>query len=201
MLKPGWLDRNATPKNKLMLVLVSVLVAANLTATPSSVPRKSPEFLVSEPFGNTVLLSSLRGKVVVIEFFFLQSNHCTRVAKMLNELNHEMGARGFQALGVVFDPPNVPDSHGELIRPAVNFFHLTYPVGYSHKEDVDSFLDRKPQEILNIPQIVVIDRDGIIRAVSGGTGGDPRLEDEASLRALVEELLNHGTGNVRATKK
>jgi DNA-binding winged helix-turn-helix (wHTH) protein len=36
-----------------------------------------------------------------------------------------------QALGVVFDPPNVPDSHGELIRPAVNFLHLTYPVGYA----------------------------------------------------------------------
>ena len=202
MLKPGLQDRNSTSENKLIvLILVSALFGANLAAAPSSVPRKSPEFLVSEPSGNTVLLSSLRGKVVVIEFFFLQSNHCTRVAKMLNELNQDLGSRGFQALGVVFDPPNVPDSHGELIRPAVNFFHLTYPVGYSHKGDVDSFLDRKPQEILNIPQIVIIDRDGIIRAVSGGTGGDPRMEDEASLRALVEELLNQSPGNVRATKK
>ena len=201
MLKPGLPDRNATPKNKLMLVLVSALVAANLTATPSSVPRKSPQFLVSEPFGNTVLLSSLRGKVVVMEFFFLQSNHCTRVAKMLSELNQEMGARGFQALGVVFDPPNVPDSHGELIRPTVNLLHLTYPVGYSRKADVDSFLDRKPREVLNIPQIVIIDRDGMIRAVSGGTAGDARLEDETSLRALVEELLNQGTATARGAKK
>src|SRR5262249_28799766 len=98
-----------------------------------------------------------------------------------------------QALGVVFDPPNSHDSHGELIAPAVDFFHLTYPVGYSHKTDVDRFLDRKPQEVLNIPQIVIIDRKGMIRAVSGGAGGDPRLEDEASLRTAIERLLDEGT--------
>jgi hypothetical protein len=73
------------------------------------------------------------------------------MTRMLNKLNTEMGPRGFQAVGVVFDPPNTPDSHGELIFPAVNFFHLSYPVGYSHKVDVDRYLDRKPQEILNIP--------------------------------------------------
>lgn len=201
MSKPDILQRHAAPNKLRALILVSALFATNLTAAPSSVPRKSPEFSIAEPSGSSILISSLRGKVVAIEFFFLQSNHCTRVAKMLNDLNQEMGARGFQALGVVFDPPNVPESHGELIRPAVNFLHLTYPVGYAHKADVDNFLDRQPREILNIPQIVIIDRDGIIRAVSGGTGGDPRLEDEASLRALVEQLLSQGTATARGAKK
>jgi peroxiredoxin len=201
MPRPSLLQRNATTKKLRVLLLVSALFATNLAAAPSPIPRKSPEFLIAEPSGNTILLSSLRGKVVAIEFFFLQSNHCTRVAKMLNELNQQMGMRGFQALGVVFDPPNVPDSHGELIRPAVNFLHLAYPVGYAHKADVDIFLDRKPQEILNIPQIVIIDRDGMIRAVTGGVGGDPSLEDEASLRLLVEELLKQETGSARGAKK
>jgi hypothetical protein len=202
MPKRSLLQHNTGPKNKVsVLVLVSTLFAANLAAAPSSAPRKSPEFLISEPSGNTILLSSLRGKVVAVEFLFLQSNHCTRVAKKLNKLNTELGARGFQALGVVFDPPNVPDSRGELIAPAVNFFHLTHPVGYSHKSDVDRFLDRKPQEILNIPQIVIIDRDGMIRAVSGGAGADPRLEDEASLRGFVEGLLRERIGTVSAGKK
>jgi len=201
MSKRGFLQRSVIAKKLTVLMMVSALFATSLVAAPSSVPRKSPEFLISEPSGNAILLSSLRGKVVVMEFFFLQSNHCTRVAKMLSELNQEMGARGFQALGVVFDPPNVPDSHGELIRPTVNLLHLTYPVGYSRKADVDSFLDRKPREVLNIPQIVIIDRDGMIRAVSGGTAGDARLEDETSLRALVEELLNQGTATARGAKK
>lgn len=183
------------------LILLFALVAYNVAALPSSVPRKSPDFTIAEPSGKATLFSSLHGKVVAIEFFFLQSNHCTRVARMLNKLNTEMGPRGFQAIGVVFDPPNTPDSHGELIFPAVNFFHLSYPVGYSHKVDVDRYLGRKPQEILNIPQVVIIDRKGLIRAVSGGAGGDPHLEDEAVLRALIDRLLSERTEGVSGPKK
>jgi hypothetical protein len=32
----------------------------------------------------------------------------------------------------------------------------------------------------------------MIRATSGGRGGDPALEDESSLRNLIEGLLNEG---------
>ena len=190
MSRPGLLKfHTRTRKRSALLFLVLVLLACSLAAVPSAVPRQSREFTISVPSGGPLLLSAFRGKVVVIEFFFLQSSHCTRVAKILNKLYGEMGSRGFQPLGVVFDPPNAPESHGELIAPAVTLLKLTYPVGYSHKVDVDTFLDRKPKEILNIPQIVVIDRSGAIYAVSGGAGGDPRLEDEASLRALIDTLL------------
>jgi hypothetical protein len=51
------------------------------------------------------------------------------------------------------------------------------------------YLGRKGNEILNIPQVVVIDRAGMIRATSGGKGGDPALEDENSLRNLIDGLL------------
>src|SRR5215469_7574039 len=159
-------------------LVVLLLTFSAVAATPSFVPHKSPEFTVTEPSGKITELSALRGKVVVLEFFFLQSNHCTRVAKILNNLNLELGRRGFQALGVVFDPPNVPESHGQLVGPAVSFFKLSYPVGYSSKAEVDRYLARQPHEIFNIPQIVVIDRAGMIRAESGPAGGDPRLEDE-----------------------
>lgn len=202
MPKPGPLRRYTLLKRVLtVLILASALFASTLAAAPSSVARTPPEFTISEPSGKSIALSSFRGKVVAIEFFFLQSNNCTRVAKMLNKLNDDMGTRGFQALGVVFDPPNAPASHGELVGPAINFFHLTYPVGYSRKAEVDSFLGRKPREILNIPQVVVIDRNGVIRAVSGGPGGDPRLENEVSLRALIESLLNQAGGDSKGAKK
>ena len=186
--------------------IASILPAAILAALPAilssagplPLPRKSPDFTISEPSGKNIRISSFQGKVVVVEFFFLQSNHCTRVAKMLNQLRQEMGPRGFEAVGVVFDPPNAPPSHGELVAPAVNFFHLTYPVGYSSKGDVDAYLRRQPREVLNIPQIVVIDRAGMIRAMSGDAGGDPRLEDASSLRRLLEGLLKEGVaGNGR----
>ena len=180
----GVVQRVTTP------LLILLLALSAVAAAPSFVPHRSPEFKISEPSGKSTLLSTLRGKVVVMEFLFLQSNHCTRVAKMLNKLNLELGPHGFRALGVVFDPPNAPDSHGQLVAPAVTFFQLTYPVGFSNKTDVDRYLGRQGPEVLNIPQIVVIDRKGLIRAESGAAGGDPRLEDEDNLRQLIEDLLH-----------
>jgi peroxiredoxin len=169
-------------------------------AVPSTALIPSPDFAIKEPSGHTLLLSDFKGKVVVLEFLFVQSNHCIRVANMLNELNNEMSSRGFQAVGVVFDPPNVRDSEGRLIAPMVDYFKLTYPVGFATKEEVDNYLMRGNNQILNIPQIVVIDKAGNIRARSGAAGGDSTLEDKSSLRALVDNLLNEGATSKSARK-
>jgi hypothetical protein len=61
-------------------------------------------------------------------------------------------------------------------------------VGYSTVAAADRYLGRSPTERLTLPQIVVIDREGVIRAQSGATG-DPKLEDENYLRGLLENLL------------
>jgi hypothetical protein len=46
-------------------------------------------------------------------------------------------------------------------------------------------------ERLMLPQIVVIDREGVIRAQSGNNG-DPLLENENYLRNLIGSLLQDG---------
>jgi AhpC/TSA family len=157
--------------------------------SPEQAPRISPDFLVAESGQPTVALSSFKGKVVVMEFLFASSAHCMRVAQTLNKLYGELGSQGFQPLAVVFDPPNARQSGQQLIPLMHEYFKLTYPVGYASKADVDSYLDRAPDQILNIPQLVIIDRAGRIRASSGGAGGDPALEDEGSLRTLIRKLL------------
>ena len=65
---------------------------------------------------------------------------------------------------------------------------------------MDSYLGRNENEILNIPQVVVIDREGMIRASNGGKGGDPALENETSLRNLIEGLLKE-QGSASSRKK
>ena len=124
-----------------------------------------------------------------MEFLFVKSQHCMRVAATLNKLNSELGPRGFQAVGIVFDPPNTAETSEQLLPVVVNSLKLTYPLGYASKNDVDNYLGRSGNEILNIPQVVVIDRVGMIRATSGGRGGNPALEDENSLRNLIDSLL------------
>jgi peroxiredoxin len=173
-------------------IAVSILAASPAIWSAVTLPRKSPEFLIAEPGGKTTALSSLHGKVVVMEFLFVKSEHCLRVARMLNELHQDAALQGFQPLGVVFDPPNDANSRGQLIPAMVEYFKLTFPVGYTSKDNVDSFLARGTEETLNIPQVVVIDRSGTIRAVSGGKGGNPALEDAAALRRLIETLLKEG---------
>lgn len=173
------------------LILISALTAGAQLAPPPAVPRKSPDFFISnpsDPSGKAALLSSLKGKVVVLAFLFVQSDHCLKVARTLDKLNSELRSRGFQASVIVFDPPKVRPSNGGLIQPWVNYFKLTLPVGFATKDQVDTYLGRTGNELLAIPQIVVIDRAGMIRAASGARV-DPTLEDENSLRTLLDPLL------------
>jgi hypothetical protein len=125
-----------------------------------------------------------------------KANHSSRK----DHGNSEMSSRGLQALGVVFDPPNVRDSDGRLVAPMVDYFKLTYPVGFAIKQEVDNYLMRGNNQILNIPQIVVIDKAGNIRARSDVAGRDSTLEDKSSLRALVHNLLDEGTASKSARK-
>jgi peroxiredoxin len=174
---------------------VAALLITTCAALAASLPRQSPEFSITEPGKPTVLLSSFRGKVVVMEFLFIRSQHCQRVASTLNTLYGELGSRGLQPVGVVFDPPTGSTAGAQAVTFMTSYLKLTYPVGYATKESVDSYLGRGPNEVLNIPQVVVIDRSGTIRAMSGGRGGDPTLEDEVALRSLLGKLLDERGGS------
>jgi len=168
--------------------LVFLLAISTLAVPAGPVPRKAPELSFFDPSGKAILLSSFKGKVVAVEFFFVRSMHCVRVAQTLNKLNDELGPRGFQAVAVAFSAP-----HSEADAATVDIFvqssRLAFPVGYADKEDVDRFLSRGQGDILNIPQVIIIDRAGMIRAQSGNRPGDPALEDIDALRARLDALL------------
>jgi peroxiredoxin len=176
---------------KIIAGVASLLLAATSLVVPAApVPRISPEFAIVSPGGQTVQLSAFKGKVVVMEFLFVKSQHCLRVLRTLSKLQDELGSHGFQPVGIVFDPPNTSVDGRQLAATMKDYFKLTFPVGYTSKEAVDHYLGRTQQEILSIPQVIVIDRGGTIRAASGGRGGDLTLEDESSLRTLIGKLLN-----------
>jgi len=139
-----------------------------------------------EPGGKSTPLSSFKGKVIVIEFLFLGSQHCMRVATTLNKLYEELGSRGLQPVGIAFGP----DATAANTYLATKNLKLNYPVGYADTSGVDTYLARGKDEVLNVPQVIVIDREGLIRAQRGLKPGDPQLENEDSLRRLLQSLLN-----------
>jgi peroxiredoxin len=181
--------RYARARLKLTSLTLAFLTLATTPAVPSAlIPRKSPEFTIHEPSGKQVLLSSFKGKVVMIEFLFLRSAKCLSLAQTMSKLSADLGGRGFQAVAVAFPAPG-SDANGPLVGYTAENLKLTYPVGYANKVEVDQYLSREGTEILRIPQVVIIDRSGVIRAQSGGRNGDLRLEDEAYLRTMIDRLL------------
>ena len=174
--------------SKLTSIPTFLLFLFTVSAPSGSVARRAPELSINNPSGKVIALSNFTGKVLAVEFLFIGSTHCGSVAKTLSALNGELGPRGFQALGVAFTAPGSM-ADAAAVDTFVQSYQLAIPVGYTSKENVDRFLSRGPADVLNIPQIVVIDRAGVIRAQSGNRPGNPKLEDKASLRTLLDGLL------------
>ena len=159
------------------------LILAAIAAFGAQVPRKAPEFALHMPEGGYKLLSSYRGKVVVLEFLFTTCPHCQHASVLMNKLQEQYGPKGFQALGVAFNPMSkmrVPDY--------VREFNVKYPIGYSEREPVIQFLANNPNEALHVPQVVFIDRTGMIRHQSLPRG-DTVSATEAHMRKMIETLL------------
>jgi peroxiredoxin len=172
--------------------------AALLPLAGAEVPRKAPDFAIKMPQGGQTLLSQYRGKVVVCEFLFTTCPHCQHASQLMSRLQTEYGPKGMQALGVAFN-----DMSHMLVPDFVRDFKVNYPVGYSTREAVHTFLQNDPTHALHVPQIVFIDRKGMIRHQSLPQG-DGNTATEAFMRQTIEKLLQEPAAAApakRAAKK
>ncbi len=181
---------------KLIPLAVSLALGVSPLVATAPVPRKSPEFTIVGPSGRQTKLSSFKGKVVLIEFLLTNCPHCMRVSQTLATLYKELGPRGFQPIGIAFDVSITAAG----VTSFAQRFGVTYLMGYTSSDKVDSYLGREPADRLQVPQIVVIDRSGVIRAQSR-PAGESNLEDENHLRNLIDTLLREGApaGNTKKT--
>ena len=177
-------------RNKVATLPTFILLGATLLVATAPVPRASSELTFLEPSGKQTSLSSFHGKVVVVEFLLMNCPHCARVTLVIGKLHKELGSRGFQPIGIAFDN----DAGGGRVTDFVRRLGITYPVGYTSSKAVDSYLGRKSSEQFMVPQIVVIDRQGIIRAQSRPIR-ESSLEDESYLRSLIDGLLKESKPN------
>jgi peroxiredoxin len=150
-------------------------------ATPP-VPRKSPEFTITDPSGKQVLLSSLKGKIVVMPFMFTTCPHCQREAQMLTTLQKEFAGRGVVMMGTVFN-----DANGAMAAKFQKEFNVGFPVGFATRDQVVSYLGLSVLDRWVVPQVAIIDKQGNIVAQSAATG-TPELQDEAYLRTFLDKL-------------
>lgn len=172
----------------LQVSILSLLSFGSMAAFAADVPRQSPEFVLNLNGGKQDLLSHYRGKVMLVEFLFTTCPHCQHTAQTLNKLQAEFGARGFQAMGIAFN-----EMSSMLVPDFVRDYNVKFPVAWAQREQVMGFLQISTMERFVVPQIVLIDRKGQIRAQSPPLG-DPKLQDEANLRVQIDALLKEGGG-------
>ncbi len=190
------------------LVTLGISVAFLTSAKAAApVPRPAKELTVVLPSGANSLLTSYRGKVVMLAFMFTTCPHCQALSQIMTKLQGELGPRGFQALGACFnDEVNSPDQKANLVvtKNFIDQFHVGFPVGRVPRETVLNYVGVSViDQRWVVPQIVIIDRKGQIVAQSDPKGeATPFLQKEDYLRTYLGGLLGpEPSSKSGATKK
>lgn len=143
------------------LVAMAVLF---LMAPPSeSLPVLAPDFSLEALSGETVTLSALRGKLVILDFWASWCKPCTRTLPRLDELVVRLADRDVVLLAISLD----------RTEKAAREYAATHDLSanrvlYGSLDEVRVVKDL--YGVVGIPRTFVIDREGFVR-FSGGPSG------------------------------
>jgi peroxiredoxin len=163
------------------LLLIPAL--AGLVTAAGPVPRKAGEFVISHPDGKQELLSSYRGKTVVLALMFTTCSHCQKTAGVLAGVQKEYEGKGVQVLGATINPDAAKD-----IQMFNKVFGVNFPCGISNEAAARQFLGLAMNEPYFVPILVFIDKTGTVR--SQYIGDEKFLgNQEVNIRAELDKLI------------
>ena len=181
-------------------VVLAVAAAAN---TSRGAP--APEFSLRGLNGRTLTLSSLRGKVVLLDFWASWCAPCVAGLPRLLALESRLRGQGFVIVSVALDNADSTNKNpeGKLRR-----FIAAHRVDFAVTEITPSF-SREYGKVLglkggivanglvaaNLPSWILIDRYGAIRAIHKSSEEEPKVLIEAE--QLAREPLTGGAPHVR----
>jgi peroxiredoxin len=149
----------------------------------ADVPRQAPDTTFRTHDGSLIDLSKYKGKIVALEFLLTTCPHCQKTSQALQKMYQEYGAKGFQPVGVATNQM----AH-MLTAEFKQKFGITFPVGFTEHDTAVNWLQHPVMLTMYMPQLVFIDRKGMIRAQYPGT--DKFFEDqENNMRKQIEQLL------------
>jgi peroxiredoxin len=134
---------------------------------------KATDFNLKDLKGKTHLLSELKGKVVVLNFWFVECKPCIMEMPELNELVEE-----FKEKNIVFLAIALNDK--KELKKFLKTTDFNYKVVANGQTSADSY------GVKGFPTNVIIDQNGIIHYVSTGIGPN----NKENLQKAINELLN-----------
>ena len=129
--------------------------------------------------GKNFHLKNLKGKVIVLNFWFTACIPCIEEMPALNRLVNEYKKKDVMFFGITYD--NLKTLRSQFLP--------------RHKFDFNIVSDKKSiTEMFSAgyPTTYIIDKNGIVRAVWSGASTGKDAETEAYLKAkpIIDELLN-----------
>ncbi len=148
----------------------------------------APDFTLKTPTGEDLALSSLRGKVVLIDFWASWCGPCRRENPNVRKLYRRFHYKGFEILGVSLD------NDGNRWKGAIQADSLTWP----HVSDLRGWQSSAAQlyQVSSIPQTYLIDKDG--RIMAKGLRG-PELEMVLAKIFADQPAATEGKSNTNST--
>jgi cytochrome c biogenesis protein CcmG/thiol:disulfide interchange protein DsbE len=139
-----------------VVAAVAVLLSVGLRRDPSAVPspltgRTAPDFTLAQLDGKPFTLSTLRGQVVVVNFWASWCTECHTEQSTLNQTWQRFQGSGVVVVGVNFQ--DTTEDASDYVRAA----GVSYPV----VEDSDS-RTALAYGLRGVPETFVIDRTGRI---------------------------------------
>jgi peroxiredoxin len=157
-----------------LLSLLLVLATAAVARAEVKAGQPAADFAGTTLAGSPLKLSSLRGKVVLVDFWASWCEPCKKELPLLDKLAPKLRARGIEIVAVNIDD----DSKKASDFVASHALHLTV-VPDSTKKIVGAYEPPK------MPSSFVVDKSGVVRAVHGGFEPGDEAKLEAELNALV----------------
>ena len=149
----------------------------------------APEITVAKWIEQAPLkISGLRGHVVLLDFWATWCGPCLAAFPHLREWHEKYKDRGLVILGIT---TYYGRGEGHQMTPAEEFnylerfkkqYNLPYGVAVTDTDD-----NHRIYGVSAIPTAVLIDRQGVIRLVTTGSGGGNETTIEAAIEKLLEE--------------
>jgi peroxiredoxin len=169
--------RNWRLKTSAVLALLTFLAAPISRAAAIPAGGSAPEIKLTDFSGRPVNLTSLRGKVVLLDFWASWCKPCREELPVLEALQKKYGENGLVIIGVNVDKDEA--SARKFLQD--NKLKLSFTLANDAQHKVAG-----SYEPPTMPSSYVIDRAGKVRFVHEGF----RASDAAKMEAEIKQLLN-----------
>jgi cytochrome c biogenesis protein CcmG/thiol:disulfide interchange protein DsbE len=153
--------------------------------TPTSGPvagQPAPNFAVKDSTGRLVRLSTLRGRVVLLDFWATWCTGCKLEIPWYVEFQKKHGAEGLTSVGVAMD-----EDGWTSVRPYLREHPISYRIVINERGIGDQY------GVTNLPVTLLIDRQGKIADAHLG------LVDNADWEKKIQALLRTRASRSSAT--